>query len=524
MGHPGWTRTGRGGVVEGKSRCCSGLDEVNKALANVAGASWRGFWLCRLLGSLELVFLLFLAFGAPAWSVEAGNVVAVEAGEPFSILAPVSQEKSKSRGSRDSTGRWFRALEAQLIGLYSRRGMPGIPEGSEGVDHFLATPRPPKNLVGFETIHVFGERTRWGLGSLRLRAMDLHLRAVYDPRPQDLEERFRMVAGDFWVRLQPEGNSRMSVRLGHFLVPYGLNPILSPRGLFFLPAEAEDLGFKRDWGVEWKGPAGRLDYVVAATLGAGEGFHLPSPGAARNGSYLFSGRLGSPNYRDFQLGVSGAVGRLPVLMAERKLTDLVRTRWRTGMDVFYRYLVHTVFAGQVFFGRDGPFPLGCPEVGGALAALAGSGGSAGARAGVARPSGLGAGARLEASLPGQETLAWEGIDAVWPEGISGACSSQMGLVGGRQWREVLGGMAQVMWVVPGLQNLGLGARFLALARDLEAPDPWAVKLTLEAEWSISNSASFRVDWVHQFAQPGPPGMAMEDDQVYFGLYYYGWDF
>jgi hypothetical protein len=356
---------------------------------------------------------------------------------------------SVAAGADGGPGSWFRALEIALVGVYSRMGLMDVPEGNGDMDrHFDVSPRPPKSSVGFEVMHVF-DSARWHLLGLEMTAADLHLQLLYDPRERHFGSRFQLQAGDAWVRVQPRGYSRTSFRLGHFLLPYGMNPVLSPRGMFLMPAEATDLGLKRDWGIEGRGPLGNLDWVAAATIGSGEGLHDPQPGSARNRTYLLSGRLGSPTYRLVQWGLSGLWGRLPELNAEDRETDASTQKWRIGADVFWKYRERTMFAAQVFGGRDERM--------------------------------------CDCDTPG---------------------------------KVVFGGLGQAMWVVPGFQNLGLAAQMQVLNRDTKTEEPWLAAATLEAEYSLTDALSVRLDLVHEFRHPGHEGTG--DDQVYLAFYYYGW--
>jgi hypothetical protein len=190
---------------------------------------------------------------------------------------------------------------------------------------------------------------------LQLKVMDLHPRLVYDRMEEsDGLEKVKFAPQDFWLRFNPGGVDRLMLRVGQFVIPYGVNPILAPRQRFLLPIEGTDLGLKWDWGLDLKGPAGSYDWEIATTIGSGEALHSPQlfTGSDR-ASYLITGRIGSPTYWDFQHGFSFLYGYLPVIMGPTVKSDVAISRWRIGYDAFYKYGTYLMTGVQLTYGQDG---------------------------------------------------------------------------------------------------------------------------------------------------------------------------
>jgi len=227
-------------------------------------------------------------------------------------------------------GRSLLHREINLAVLYSRR--------DARLDFH---PAPLFSSVGFEYLLKFADGSP---GRLSPAAVDLYLQFAYDPVDDRLETRFQ----DVWVRFQ-EPATKLRVRLGHFDIPFGLNPVAEPRGVALFPLAAFDLGFKKDWGVAVQGEWQYFAYETAATIGTGDKLRR------RRGRYLWTGRIGIPTYRDAQYGVSFLYGVIPQSSSSRPL----KTSWRLAVDVVYLYHEpFTVARGELSFGADDHTPVG----------------------------------------------------------------------------------------------------------------------------------------------------------------------
>jgi hypothetical protein len=308
--------------------------------------------------------------------------------------------------------------------------------------------RPPGSYVALEYIRTFTTASRANRtlpGWLQLSAIDLHPRVVYYGEipnadsmdmgeginwPMPTEEEIVFAPQDFWVRFQLAGNDRVSLRIGQIALPYGVNPLLAPRQTFILPVEELDLGLKWDWGIGLKGPFGAFDWELAATLGSGEAWHSPSSlGGSRPSSHLFTGRLGSPTYWNFQYGLSALVGDLPTLHGPYMVDDFPLSRRRLALDASYKKGTYLAFGGQVTYGQDG---------------------HAGDEAHV----------------------------------LSN---------GGRGVADVFGYRAWADWVLPGEKDIRVAGQFESVRHDLDNPQTTDSAAVLEISYSLTTEITIKID-------------------------------
>ena len=121
------------------------------------------------------------------------------------------------------------------------------------------------------------------------------------------------------------GRGGFNIRLGHILVPYGLNLPSRTPGTLRQFITGPNVGFKADWGASINGVLPAWNYEVSLTRGSGrniEGSDHP---------YLVSGRVGSSMERPFSAGLSALEGKVltetGVIRRSRLGADL---RWQGG--------------------------------------------------------------------------------------------------------------------------------------------------------------------------------------------------
>ncbi|MFC2076878.1 hypothetical protein ACFLT7_07335 [candidate division KSB1 bacterium] len=215
-----------------------------------------------------------------------------------------------------------------LSGLYSSRDSSF---GSHSV--------PPRTFVGFEYVRKFTD------GPAGLSIFDIYAHLDNDP----VFERLRFYFLDARARFEIEGKNRFGLRyleLGHFRLPYGIQPFYDPRGVFVMPLTVYDLGYKYDWGMNFIGDWGKNNYEVALTNATGLGFHwVPK-------RYLLCARVGTPRFKDLQYGFSLLYGEVPMIMLDKMHWTRGITRQRIAFDFVYDYRKRVVFQGEFLLGRN----------------------------------------------------------------------------------------------------------------------------------------------------------------------------
>lgn len=178
------------------------------------------------------------------------------------------------------------------------------------------------NFVGFEYLtRLSGDRGDF-------LTFDLQTRLSYDPmRPDD--EPWAIEIHNAWVE-HKLGLGR-NVRAGHFEPAFGLERALDTHGTLLQTLIGDDVGFKHDWGVGYRGILAVFDLEVAAQLGSGMGIDR------RDGSFLLTSRVSSPPGAGFEYGVSALHGRVLSSMGMRTIPRPVFepesvTKTRVGGD------------------------------------------------------------------------------------------------------------------------------------------------------------------------------------------------
>ncbi len=198
------------------------------------------------------------------------------------------------------------------------------------------------NAVGFEYLRKFsGDRGDF-------LTIDLQARLSYDPaRPDD--EPWAIEIHNAWVEHKLGLGS--NVRAGHFEPAFGLERAFDTHGTLLQTLIGEDVGFKHDWGVGYRGILGALDLEAAAQLGSGMGIER------KDGSYLVTARISNPPGAGFQYGVSALRGRVLASMGMRTIPRPVFeseavTKTRLGADAQWG-VGPLVLAGELTAGTDG---------------------------------------------------------------------------------------------------------------------------------------------------------------------------
>ena len=146
---------------------------------------------------------------------------------------------------------------------------------------------------------------------------------------------------DFYFNVTRWGRGRTNIKIGHFDVPFGLEPNTDTHFKIYQLIPMENLGMKKDWGVSLNGGLPKFDYEVALTRGSGFQYR-----SKENNNYAVSARIGTPSDRNFVLGVAVLQGR--VLNPRR---NILIPRKRLGLDASWIVSQFTL-KGESSVGKD----------------------------------------------------------------------------------------------------------------------------------------------------------------------------
>ena len=211
---------------------------------------------------------------------------------------------------------------------------------SSGEDNFDC-----KDSIGFEVYKKFsGEYGDWGEGDLQFRMQYSPLDSdinITTPVPKNYYSIGNPVFHNAYINFK-NNFGRNNIKVGHFDVPFGLEPELDTHGTILQTLSLPNFAMKKDWGISMNGQLDDVDYEVALTTGSGTDLILGRD------NYLLSGRFANPTFNDFRWGISGAYG---TTLRQGNSADL----WRVGFDTQYYYLRWT-FKAEVFGGETNDNP------------------------------------------------------------------------------------------------------------------------------------------------------------------------
>lgn len=220
--------------------------------------------------------------------------------------------------------------EINAIGGYSRQ------------EHWIGKSSTLSNSLGFEDYRKFS--TEYG----DFLTTDLQLRAAYDST-KNSHDAWSLQIHNAWLEYRL--GSGKKVRLGHFDVPFGLEPSLDTHGTILQTIAEMNIGSKQDWGLAFKGVGQSFEFETALQIGSGMSVYR------RDGSFLASARLGSASNNNFQCGISLLYGRwldapgMNTFPRNDLTSDETTLKKRVGFDAQYLFGPF-LFKSEVDYGSN----------------------------------------------------------------------------------------------------------------------------------------------------------------------------
>ncbi|MDO8536252.1 MAG: hypothetical protein Q7S30_04510 [Candidatus Omnitrophota bacterium] len=133
----------------------------------------------------------------------------------------------------------------------------------------------------------------------------------------------------------------LNVRVGHFYVPYGLQPWIDTHGTLLQGPSMRFIGDERDWGVAIEGQNDKLEYELGLTRGSGMRYFN------KDDNYAVAGKISTPRIDqriNEWLGASFLIGRIYDTVGRERLRswtmeekdtlfkESVVKKWRIGID------------------------------------------------------------------------------------------------------------------------------------------------------------------------------------------------
>jgi hypothetical protein len=202
--------------------------------------------------------------------------------------------------------------EMRLIGGYSDK------------DKWVGQKGESMNSLGFEYFRKFSNEYGDFL------TLDLQMRVGYDSMASS-EDAFGVEIHNAW--LEHKFGLGQSLRVGHFAPAFGLEPVVDTHGTLLQTLATQDIGFKRDWGIDYRGLLGNYDFEFAAQLGSGMGIHR------KDGSFLLTSRISTPKSGETQVGLSFLYGQTLessqpwTIPSPDLVTDKSTRKKRIGLDL-----------------------------------------------------------------------------------------------------------------------------------------------------------------------------------------------
>jgi len=159
---------------------------------------------------------------------------------------------------------------------------------------------------------------------------DLQLRIPYQLK-EEIPGSLTMEVHNAWFEYKA-GLGKF-IRFGHFSPAFGLEYVTDTHGSLAQTMAMQNIGFKQDWGVGYRSFIGSCDYNLAIQMGSGM--------AIRDGGYLITGRIASPDSKDLQYAFSALYGDVHDVMSmatyPAKESMGIINKQRVAAEIFYNF-------------------------------------------------------------------------------------------------------------------------------------------------------------------------------------------
>lgn len=174
------------------------------------------------------------------------------------------------------------------------------------------------HAVGLDIHKVFSDSSG-DIGTMILQPYLTRLDNAF-PVPHDAEDDddWDLVFHTFSFNFTRWGRGATNFKIGHFYIPYGLQPNVDTHLKVRQLISHDNIGADMDWGFSLNGTSRDLEYEVALTQGSGHELI----GEGKN--FVIAGRLGTPSDRNVSVGVSGMHGQI--------LSPHGLHRWRSSLE------------------------------------------------------------------------------------------------------------------------------------------------------------------------------------------------
>ncbi|MCK9614174.1 MAG: hypothetical protein M0R48_01570 [Candidatus Omnitrophica bacterium] len=177
---------------------------------------------------------------------------------------------------------------------------------------------------------------------------DLQVRAAYDST-KNSHEAWGAEIHNAW--LEYKFSQYVKIRGGHFAPSFGLEPVVDTHSTLLQTLSEQDIGFKKDWGMQMRGSFPKFDYEASMQIGSGMSIRR------QDDSYLATLRIGTSRGGNLQGGLSLLYGRtldsegMRTFPKNKLLSPDAVGKKRVGLDGQYLYGPF-LFKGELAYGRD----------------------------------------------------------------------------------------------------------------------------------------------------------------------------